>query len=435
MSYSATSLTVSSSTPGQVTVNWSVTTSPGASFNWSLTLSGSGTISGTASGSGFAGGSGSITVTGLTYGSNYGAGYSNSVQLNLNGAAGTATIPPSNSTVVASPSYTLTWDLAGGSGGGTYPSTTSGSVSAPASTPTRSGYVFNGWSPSLPTTVSANTTITAQWLQLYTMSYDLAGGTGGNGYTSSVQSGGTVPAPSSNPTLSGKTFYAWSPSLPYSPVTGNVTFTAIWTPHTVTWNYNGGSGSPSSVSVSHGSTTTTPSTSRTDYTFNGWSGNGQSGLGQGATTAAINGDVTYTADWTYSPPPPPSNPSPTWSDSALGSFTIAAAYSDGVTANYMSGYSGAYSVSAGTLPAGIALDTSTGAVTGTPTKVSTYSFTITATNVNGAISQSFSGTVQGGVAVVTGSTWYKATVSVYSGSAWVAKPVYVYNGTSWVLSS
>ena len=58
---------------------------------------------------------------------------------------------------------TATFDSAGGSP--TY-SSVSGqiplSVSNPG-TPTKSGYTFNGWSPSLPRTITENTTFTAQW--------------------------------------------------------------------------------------------------------------------------------------------------------------------------------------------------------------------------------------------------------------------------------
>ena len=48
-------------------------------------------------------------------------------------------------------------------------------------------------------------------------------------------------------------------------------------------------------------------------------------------------------------------------------------------------------MTSGTLPAGLSLDTSTGALTGTPTTDGSYSFTITATDTYGAVgSESFS---------------------------------------------
>jgi len=99
--------------------------------------------------------------------------------------------------------------------------------------------------------------------------------------------------------------------------------------------------------------------------------------------------INYT---TYSYSPPPSFP-PSWTDNTLAGFTAGSSYSDGVTATNMN-YSGSYSVTSGSLPSGISLNSSTGAVTGTPsTGGQSYSFTITASNSYGSTSASFSGTV------------------------------------------
>jgi hypothetical protein len=101
----------------------------------------------------------------------------------------------------------------------------------------------------------------------------------------------------------------------------------------------------------------------------------------------------------------------------------------------MSLYNGVYSVSAGSLPAGISLNTGTGAVTGTPTTNLDYSFTLTATNDFGAIIQAFSGTIGGGASVYDGTSWYKGPVKVYNGSTWGVATVKVYNGSTWVVTS
>jgi hypothetical protein len=101
----------------------------------------------------------------------------------------------------------------------------------------------------------------------------------------------------------------------------------------------------------------------------------------------------------------------------------------------MSSYSGAYSVSSGTLPAGISLNTSTGAVTGTPTSPVSYSFTITATNTFGSISQSFSGASAGGLVVFDGTSWYRGPVKIYDGTTWKLGTVRIFNGSSWGASS
>jgi hypothetical protein len=68
-----------------------------------------------------------------------------------------------------------------------------------------------------------------------------------------------------------------------------------------------------------------------------------------------------------------------------------------------------------------------------------YSFTITATNANGSISQAFSGTVQpdltGQISYFDGTTWAPREVYAYDGTEWVLGTAHVFNGTSWVKSS
>lgn len=146
------------------------------------------------------------------------------------------------------------------------------------------------------------------------------------------------------------------------------------------------------------------------------------------------------ASWSYvvsDPPPPPTYP-PSWSDTALVSGQVGVAYSDGVSATNMN-YSGSYSVSTGSLPAGLSLNTSTGAITGTPTTATSYNFTITATNSYGSISQAFTMTVAapaltGHVQVYNGTSWVDSEVYVFNGSTWVLAQVYKYSGSAWVMS-
>ena len=71
-------------------------------------------------------------------------------------------------------------------------------------------------------------------------------------------------------------------------------------------------------------------------------------------------------------------------------MVVGRAYSDGVLAG---ANISSYAVSVGTLPAGLTLNTSTGAITGTPTVVGAYSFTISAQNSAATLTQAFSGTV------------------------------------------
>lgn len=82
---------------------------------------------------------------------------------------------------------------------------------------------------------------------------------------------------------------------------------------------------------------------------------------------------------------------PSWIDTTLGSMTNCDVYSDQVLASGIPVPT--YSVSSGSLPAGLSLNSTTGAITGTPTVSGAYSFSITATNLVASISQSFTGTV------------------------------------------
>jgi hypothetical protein len=88
---------------------------------------------------------------------------------------------------------------------------------------------------------------------------------------------------------------------------------------------------------------------------------------------------------------PPAGTPPTWTDSTIGSLQVGVAFADGVSATGTATVT--YSVAAGSLPAGLALDTATGAITGTPTAAGPYDFTLAAANSIGTITQQFTGTV------------------------------------------
>ena len=121
---------------------------------------------------------------------------------------------------------------------------------------------------------------------------------------------------------------------------------------------------------------------------------------------------------------------------ALTGATVGTSYSQTVTA---SGGTAAYtySVTSGTLPAGLSLNTSTGAITGTPTTAGNTSFTITATDANSitgaanytlAVAQS-SVTLtlspsSGALTTATVGTAYSQSVTTTSGNA-----PYTYSGT------
>lgn len=107
--------------------------------------------------------------------------------------------------------------------------------------------------------------------------------------------------------------------------------------------------------------------------------------------------ITYTT-YAYSPPSYP----PSGLDASLpGLGVVGIPYSDGVSATNMQ-YNGSYSVISGSLPAGISLNSATGAVTGTPTTAAAYNFTIRATNSYGSLDMSFSGFISNGSALSLG---------------------------------
>ena len=80
-----------------------------------------------------------------------------------------------------------------------------------------------------------------------------------------------------------------------------------------------------------------------------------------------------------------------FSTTSLPPATAGVAYGATVVAN--GAPTPTYAVTVGTLPVGLQLDPNTGAITGTPTLTGPYSFTVTATNQDGSVSQAFTGTI------------------------------------------
>ena len=182
--------------------------------------------------------------------------------------------------------YVMTFDANGGTGGKSVTLNYGASLSAP--TVTRTGYTFKGWSPSVPSTVPAESaTYTAQWqINRYTMTFNANGGVGGK---TVIQDYGS---PLSAPTVTreGYTFTGWSPSVPSTVPAGNATYRAQWqvNRYSITFDANGGVGGKT-VSGNYGSWLSAPTVTRTGYTFVGWSPSVPS------TVPAEN--ATYTAQW------------------------------------------------------------------------------------------------------------------------------------------
>jgi outer membrane protein OmpA-like peptidoglycan-associated protein len=95
---------------------------------------------------------------------------------------------------------------------------------------------------------------------------------------------------------------------------------------------------------------------------------------------------------------------PVFFDSTVGSAQIAVSYSDGISASSYAAVT--YAITAGSLPAGLVLDSTTGAITGTPTVVGSFTVTITATSDGGSAAITITITVAGDAPV-----WNDQTVS------------------------
>ena len=168
-------------------------------------------------------------------------------------------------------SYTITFNTAGGSAIDPIIQDYGTTINAPAA-PTKTGYIFTGWSPALPATMPAeNLTVTAKWtINQYTITFDTAGGSAIDPITQDY--GTAINAPAA-PTKTGYTFTGWSSALPATMPAENLTVTAQWTvnQYTITFDTAGGS-AIDSITQNYGTTINAPAApTKTGYTFIGWS--------------------------------------------------------------------------------------------------------------------------------------------------------------------
>ena len=120
---------------------------------------------------------------------------------------------------------------------------------------------------------------------------------------------------------------------------------------------------------------------------------------------------------------------PVFSDSTVNSSArVGIAYSDGVAASETA----SYSLFSGALPTGLSLNTSTGAITGTPTTPGTFTFVIRATNVTGSTNTgTLTITAISAARVWNGSAFVSGLANVWNGSAFVSGIIRVWDGTVW----
>ena len=212
-------------------------------------------------------------------------------------------------------SYTVTYAL----NGGDLPLPTQSSLNTTqtftvADAPTKSGYIFSGWSDSHSiysagstyTVATSNVTLTAQWNPVYTLHYILNGSLD-TPAPDTTTVGGTVLVIADTPTLSGYTFTGWldsnggnrAPRSNFS-IIQNSNMTAQWSAiaYTVTYNTAGAtSDTPTQTSLNinqHLTIATTPT--RTGYLFTGWS-DGTNTYGAGADYVVGTSNIVFTAQW------------------------------------------------------------------------------------------------------------------------------------------
>jgi hypothetical protein len=120
---------------------------------------------------------------------------------------------------------------------------------------------------------------------------------------------------------------------------------------------------------------------------------------------------------------------PVFSDGSVNSSArVGIAYSDGVTASEAA----SYSVFSGALPGGLSLNSSTGAITGTPTTPGTFTFVLRATNITGSTNTgTLTITVISAARVWNGTAFVSGQARVWNGTAFVTGTIRVWDGTTW----
>ena len=185
--------------------------------------------------------------------------------------------------------------------------TSMSSIAPPAAALT--GYTFEGWSPALPGTVTADGVYTARFkLITYTVAYkDISGGSLGSETVGYGHAADETPTP---PAIPGKTFDHWAltgDNAAYpddlNNVMENLVATAVYTDDIYTITYNpGASGALVGASIDTAGYNEYPDfvpgiDANLGYRFIGWSSDGGTTLlnEAGVKAIAVTGDITYTA--------------------------------------------------------------------------------------------------------------------------------------------
>lgn len=199
--------------------------------------------------------------------------------------------------------YTVTYNTNGGTTIASYTGDYGSSVPTVAN-PTKEGYTFSTWSPSIPATLTADITVTA----VYTINkYNVVFKDGDTTLKtiSSVAYGTdmtTLSAPT--PTKTGYTFTSWTPTLPAVMPDNAVTVSAVYTANkynVVFYAIEGDTTAYNTISdVTFGTDYTFPTcdTVRQYYTFEGWKVAGTTTVYAAGTTKTLDAEgITFVGSW------------------------------------------------------------------------------------------------------------------------------------------
>ena len=209
--------------------------------------------------------------------------------------------------------YTITYNLDGGSISG-QPNGYNIEDSINIPNPTKDGFVFLGWTGtglSTPTkdliisNSTGNKTYTANWERVkYSITYNLNGGSI-SGQPTNYNVGDTITIP--NPIKNAYTFVGWTgtdlptptKNLIIANASGDMSFTANWTPtnYTISYNLNGGTitGQPTTYNIE--SNITIPNPTKVGFNFTGWTGSGLTSPTKNLKLNNTSGNKSYTANW------------------------------------------------------------------------------------------------------------------------------------------
>ena len=184
-----------------------------------------------------------------------------------------STMPAENMTIRALwqiNQYIITFDTDGGTAVYPMKQDYQSTIVAPEA-PTKMGYTFNGWNPTLPEKMPLDGFSTkALWkINEYTITFDTNGGTAVNPITQDYNTAINKPA---DPTKTGYTFIGWDNDIPGTMPAENMTIKAQWqiNQYTITFDSDGGT-SVNPITQDYQSAITAPEApTKTGYTFIGW---------------------------------------------------------------------------------------------------------------------------------------------------------------------